>query len=153
MHKRIAIGDWRLYISISRRKPVLGVNSDLGDGTHVLLMDFDNVPSGNILQDKLDKWAAGYQLSAVTVVESSPGNYHGYCFQRHSLEETTLILAGAPFIDGMHWRLGVVRGYWTLRISQKGEWLMRRRFATYDYGKPNVDPTELGSFVIYEARG
>lgn len=152
MHTRIALGSLRIYLSITKRQPVLGVNSILADGEHVLLLDFDEVPSPTELEDGLNSFARWHRLPPIYVVESSEGKYHGYCYHRLDWQRAALLMADCPYVDDMHQRLGIMRQYWTLRISDKAEWYMRRAFATGGYAAETAEPGELQSFVQYDSK-
>lgn len=85
---------------------------------HCLLWDFDNTSLDNIkncLRDIQHK----YRLPDIYIVESSPENYHAYSFTARPFLRTIHILSGTPFIDLTYLKLGIVRGYFTLRISKR----------------------------------
>lgn len=119
MNLHLKFRSYRLDFSLAKRMPVLGANSNLADGMHILMWDFDNV-SAEAVHEAL--WAQHHRwgLSKIHVLQSSvPGNYHAYCFTRTPWPKVLYILAGTEGIDKQFFKLGVMRGYMTLRFSDK----------------------------------
>lgn len=110
----------RFDFSISRIVEVSGVNSNIDDTNknHILLWDFDKVPCVEVVTS-LTHVQQLYSLPAIHVIESSPLHYHAYCFAIRTKAEAMYILSTTPHIDDVFFRLGVVRSYWTLRITPK----------------------------------
>lgn len=118
MRVRILNFELALYFNILESRT--GVCSGKADGSdrHMLLFDFDNANLASIAKS-LEKLQATYKLPNIYIVQSSPLNYHGYCFSNRSFRETIMLLSSVPEIDEKYLRLGIVRGYYTLRISQR----------------------------------
>lgn len=112
---------FRLHCSLKKYVEVEGINSVLPNGQHILMWDFDDTPLEKITESLL-KIQSDWDLSHIYIVQSSSEHYHAYCLELFSLGQAMHILADTKYIDLMYLKLGVVRGYWTLRISpEKGK--------------------------------
>ena len=60
-----------------------------------------------------------YALPDIYIVQSSNEHYHAYCFACRELKEVINILSSTQYICEDFLRLGMIRGYYTLRISQR----------------------------------
>ena len=128
----------------------MGVNSKVGDDKHILMWDFDKIKKEEVLA-VLAPVQYHNNLPNIYVVETKEtGSYHAYCLHKTSFQLACAILSCTPYIDMTYYRLGVTRGYWTLRISPKSG----RDIKLVDVLKSDVpeDVTvkDLKSFVIYE---
>ena len=126
---KIRIGSLELRFYASRLEKRTGICSQRADNTdsHMLLCDFDNAEINNLIYS-LDSIQKKFDLPTIYIVKSSPTNYHAYCFCLRTFREIILILSSLPEIDESYLRLGVVRGYYTLRISdRKGEMFKAER--------------------------
>ena len=85
---------------------------------HILLWDFDNGTLSKIISE-LKKLQIKYKLPKIYIIESSVNSYHAYCFVSRSFRETIHILSDTSIIDMVYLRLGMVRGYYTLRITPR----------------------------------
>lgn len=85
---------------------------------HMLLWDFDYQPLSKIIYALLDV-QEHYRLPEIYVIQSSPDSYHAYCFVLRDFIEIIHILSATPIIDITYLRLGMVRGYYTLRITSR----------------------------------
>ena len=119
---------FKLYATVSRQKQMIGVNSLLDDGNHMLMWDFDYVFSPHLPRALLRGVQEKHELPEIHVVRSSIHGAHAYCFARRSRAEAMHILADTPGIDKMYFNIGVVRGYWTLRIQEKGDGSFRHLY-------------------------
>lgn len=89
---------------------------------HMILWDFDRSTAVEIAKT-LECLMLKYNLPDIYIIQSSPkGSYHAYCFASRSFLEVLHILSDTPQVDRTYLRLGVVRGYFTLRITpRKGD--------------------------------
>lgn len=119
---KIELLNWRFRIifDITKLVEVEGVNSVMGDNQHILLWDFDEEKL-DIIKLCLEQTQNLFNLSDIYIVESSPEHYHAYCFRVCDLPQTLFILSSTPHIDMTFFKLGVIRGYWTLRITTKNK--------------------------------
>ena len=122
---KIEIGNirFRFDCSISKLADVDGINSNIfflgeANGNHILLWDFDNTPL-QIVIDDLRCLQHLFDLPKIHIIESSPEHYHAYCFSEQRKSEAIYILSLSPHIDQTYFKLGIIRGYWTLRITPK----------------------------------
>ena len=111
---------WQLRIYISRLEQRTGICSlqHNRDNEHCLLWDFDDAELGSIMME-LQILQRKYKLPVIYVFESSKDKYHAYSFTSRTLRETIHILTDTPSIDMHYLRMGIVRGYFTLRISPR----------------------------------
>lgn len=115
---------YRIYfrkpISINRLEKRNGVCSqNLETGKHILLWDFDESELSAIAKE-LHRIQCKYALPTIYILQSSEGHYHAYCFCARLFREVIHILSDTVGIDIMYLRLGMARGYYTLRFSEKG---------------------------------
>jgi len=106
-------------LSITYSKQMKGVNSILSDSRHALFWDFDNVDREEVIKIMLavqQRW----QLPPIYVLNTGlPKFWHCYCFYAVSYGLALHILAETPRLDKAFFKIGVIRGYWTLRYSKK----------------------------------
>jgi hypothetical protein len=120
---KIELAGWHFRFDVALRKTVEveGINSHIeGTDKHILLWDFDEASLEEIKAILL-KIQKDFNLSTIYIIESSPTHYHAYCFKSCDLPNTLYILSSTPLIDEMFFKLGVLRGYWTLRITPKNK--------------------------------
>lgn len=110
----------RLDFSISKTVKVTGINSNV-DSTnekHILLWDFDETPYYKIVES-LKNIQTDCKLPTIHIIQSSPNRYHAYCFIAVDMPTAMYIISSTPCVDYTFFKLGVMRGYWTLRITDK----------------------------------
>lgn len=146
-------GHYRVTLTIARTTEVIGVNSEVKDGKHILLWDFDGVPlervksALRVLQDR-----TGLSDIYVFQTRKDAENYHSFCLQSHSWKEVVAIIAATPEVDFAFFKWGVVRGHFTLRISPKGEEIPWQVATIPGKGEEDVTWKDLKSFTRYETR-
>lgn len=91
---------------------------DSGEDKHMLLWDFDDSDLKSITS-ALQAQQSLYNLPTIYILSSSPNKYHAYCFACRTLREIIHILSATPQIDLQYLRLGMIRGYYTLRITPR----------------------------------
>lgn len=105
----------RFYFS--RLEKRTGICSKESNGeNHMLLWDFDNENFEIILRD-LKHVMHKHNLPKIYILKTSQTGYHAYCFTKRSFRETIIILAETSCIDFYYFKLGIIRGYYTLRFS------------------------------------
>lgn len=99
------------------KEPVLGLDSYCRDG-HFGMFDSDGENVEHVLW-LAERVARNFDVT-VLVFESSKGHHH-YLIPNENSKNDLLKLAGymADSIDLTHFGLGLVRGFWTLRLSSK----------------------------------
>lgn len=85
---------------------------------HILLWDFDNDILESVIHE-LKRLQNKYLLPDIYILESSENHYHAYSFTARNLQEIIHILSDTKSIDIDYLRLGMARGYYTLRYSPK----------------------------------
>ena len=118
---KINIGktQFRFYVSMLEKR--VGVCSQKYDNPleHIVLWDFDRFELLEIATS-LKYIQTKYKLPNIMIVQSSSkGSYHAYSFTARTLREVIIILSDTPQIDMTYLRLGMVRGYYTLRITPR----------------------------------
>lgn len=149
MRFEFTLGTWRIRASAERQVRVRGVTSELSDGNHMLLWDFDNTDLSVVCAD-LKRVQAEYNLPTIHILRTRESSYHAYCFARHSWPWTLLILADTPHLDPDYFRIGVWRGYFTLRIAPKPGAPEIEHVTDLVSGHPaDINPLEANRFVRY----
>ena len=116
---KLRIGRWRFTFSMAPLTDVVGVNSTLPDGNHILMWDFDNVPL-DVIKSRLLYIQAIYGLSDIYILETKANsNYIAYCFTEVSWRTAVEIIAQCPEVDWNFFKYGVYRGKFTLRVGPK----------------------------------
>lgn len=115
--------NYQLRVYFSRLEKRQGVGSQVFNGgdKHILLWDFDNKKLSSVIGSLLTL-QQHYKLPSIYIISTSINRYHAYSFTARSFREVIHILSDTPEIDVAYLRLGVARGYYTLRVSKrKGE--------------------------------
>lgn len=147
---KIRFGKWKFMFSYSQIEDVVGVNSKVGEDEHILMWDFDNTSIERV-KETLGILQMLYNLPNIYILQTKETrSYHAYCLHKTSFQDACWTLSSTSGIDMTYYRLGVTRGYWTLRISPKSG----RDIVPMDVLKSNV-PEDVScegikSFVIYE---
>lgn len=116
----------RQLISIRKLESRKGVCSkNLETDKHILLWDFDDDNLG-LIASELHEIQRIYKLPKIYIFQSSAGHYHAYSFCSRLFREIVHILSATKTIDIEYLRLGMIRGYYTLRFTpKKGEKIHR----------------------------
>ena len=169
---RMTVKKIRVTLTIARIAKVIGVNSELEDGKHILMWDFDDVLLPDICQD-LRRVQTRYLLSdihicrtkepteAVTelgengldLIVKTPatyGNYIAYCFSSQDWKTAVEIVAQTHLVDWQFLRFGVYRSHFTLRVTPKNEREIKLAHRLEGYELPDCKPSDLKSWVRYE---
>lgn len=147
---KITIYKWRFTFSMAPTTKVVGVDSNLIDGNHVLMWDFDTGSYNQILLG-LDYIQDRYNLSNIYIAQTGKKTgYHAFCFKKVSWRKCIEILASTPLLDYNYLKYGIYRKHFTLRISKK-----HARKITYKdtMRSPVIEdckPSDLKSWVRYE---
>jgi len=120
MHLRFNLGKLHFYFSVSIQDTVEGINSQIeGTDNHILLWDFDGRTLTQVIS-ALRKVQKQYSLPQIYVISTGINDfYHAYCFKEVSWSKAVKILVDTEGIDLVFFKIGLIRGYWTLRISDK----------------------------------
>ncbi len=149
MNFRLDWRGWRFYIALTHSKLVSGVNSKLQNGQHFLMWDFDDVEEV-IVREVLANVQKRFKLSAIYLINTGLPNYwHAYCFTKKEWGEVLLILSSTPHLDPVFFKIGCIRGYFTLRYSPKKGRDFKPAIVLGSNHKADVNPFELSNFVKY----
>jgi hypothetical protein len=150
MIKRLTIGHYRLTLTFARIAKVIGVNSELENGRHILMWDFDDVPL-DVVMLGLRLVQVRYHLSDIHICRTKePDNYIAYCFSSQEWRVACEIVAQTRNVDWQFFRFGVYRGHFTLRVTPKGDRQIRFATRLASYYEPDCKPEDLKSWVRYE---
>lgn len=147
---RATIRNRRLTLTYARIAKVIGVNSNLGDGKHVLMWDFDDIELRNV---RTALWLVQdtYQLSDIHLLRTKkPHNYIAYCFTALEWRQAVEVIAATRLVDWQFFRFGVYRGHFTLRVTPKGDRGIQFVEILSGETPPNCTPSDLLSWVKYE---
>ena len=129
---------------------IIGVNSKLPDGNHIIMWDFD-AQSLWIVRDTLEKVQKIYSLPNIYITETSPGTgYHAWCFKKVSWRRLVEILAFTKGLDWNYFKYGIYRGEFTLRVSKKCGRKITHAHTVYSEVPEDVTVHDLKSWVKYE---
>jgi len=83
------------------------------------MWDFDDVEYPHLIND-LTAVQLMHQLPTIWIIRSSKTDkFHAYCFCRATFSEAAQVIASSELVDRQFLGLGIMRGYWTLRITKK----------------------------------
>lgn len=127
-----------------------GINSKLGDGSHIPMFDCDNVNIRELeveAQRLQDKFGLG---RAVIVNTGRQDSYHLYFFTKVSWRRAIEIGVSCKFVDLKHIQFSLKRGHFTLRVLPKAERSLFVCSIIESMNITNVTKEEIDSFVLYE---
>jgi len=150
MIKRFRIRGVRFTFTIARTQKVIGVNSQLADGTHILMWDFDEVPLEDV-RAELKRVQTRYLLSDIYILRTKePDNYIAYCFTALPWKRVVEIIAQTNLVDWNFFKFGVYRGHFTLRVTPKNGRTPRLVEVLGGFELANCEVADLMSWVRYE---
>lgn len=130
---------------------VQGINSNLKDGSHIIMWEFDETDLGKV-KAALFAVQVFHNLPKIHIAQSHPGGgYHAYCFKRMSFVESLHIVSGTELVDPNYITMCAMRRHWTLRLTDKGQG--QPEYITYLVGliDPTCDAGDLVGLVEYRA--
>jgi len=152
MIKRLTIGDLRFTFSCARITKVIGVNSELANGNHILMWDFDDV-SLEAVRRSLMKIQARYFLSEIVILETKKdSSYNAWCFTAVPWQRAVEIVAATEGVDWGFFRYSVWRYHFTLRTSPKNGRDSKVVARLEGYEHPTARIEDLKYWVEYETR-
>jgi len=144
------VGRWRITFTFAPVTNVTGVNSNLEDGNHILMWDFDDTTFDDVFKSLLTTQRV-YELPNIYILETlKDKNFMAYCFKRTPLFEAAEIIAFTKGVDWNYFKYGVYRNHFTLRVTPKcGREI--KLIWTLKSGVPeDCSIPELKSWTIYE---
>ncbi len=149
MKLRVDFKGWRFYIALTHSGQVKGVNSKLPDGRHFLMWDFDDIEE-EVVKEALCQVQRRWHLSKIYLLNTGlPNFWHAYCFTSVSWGECLKLLVETPYLDKVYFKIGCIRGYFTLRYTKKRAREFEPAIILPSRYNEDVDPYELSSFVTY----
>ena len=147
---KIRIGKWKLTITLAPVVDVVGVNSLLPDGNHMLMWDFDDKPLERVMIALVVEQLM-HDLPPIYILQTRPKvGYIAYCFTRMPFMKACSIIAETWGICQNFYKWGVFRKRFTLRITPKCGRKPKLAAILPSSTKEEVNVTELQSFVQYE---
>jgi hypothetical protein len=141
---------WRLTIILTPVTDTIGVNSQLPDGNHIIMWDFDDQKPDDVVTNLLQTQHI-YDLPNIYVLETKPKkNYIAYCFRRCTWQESVKIVAATKGICYNFFKWGVFRKRWTLRVGVKHGTIPHFYKLLKGKAPEEAKPRELRSWVNYE---
>jgi len=130
---RLRIGRWRFTFTMAPVTEVVGVNSCLPDGRHMLMWDFDETPLHDVCA-VLETVQNTYNLPKIYILETKQNsNYIAYCFKAVPWRKAVEIIASTKGVCWNFFKFGIYRGHFTLRVSPKAHrkprlaWVLRSK--------------------------
>lgn len=147
---RCTVRKIRVTLTVARIAKVIGVNSMLENGNHILMWDFDETPLEEV-ERSLKIVQARYGLSQIHICRTKvPDNYVCYCFSQHDWRRTCEIIGQTPNVDWQFFRFGVYRGHFTLRVTPKNDRQIKLVKHLEGFELADCNPSDLKSWVRYE---
>lgn len=149
MNLRVDWRGYRFYIALTHSKQVQGVNSRLPNGKHFLMWDFDNVHLEDVMAT-LTEVQKKFELPTIYILNTGLEFYwHAYCFKAMDWGQALFILASTKYLDPAFFKIGCIRGYFTLRFSPKKNRHFSPATILPSHFQEDVDPYKLDNFVQY----
>lgn len=113
------VGNVIFSFKIWRVREAYGVSSfaSKSQGTHYLLMDFDDLESN--AQEEISRFLAANFPDSNAVKYRTTHGFHVLVFKEQSFEDTLLSLLRVPHIDVGYVASGLKRGYWFLEQENR----------------------------------
>jgi len=116
---RLRIGRWRFTFTMAPVTEVVGVNSRLPDGRHILMWDFDETLFQDVC-NALETVQNVYALPKIYIFETKQNsNYIAFCFKAVSWRKAVEIVAFTKGVDWNFFKYSIYRGWFTLRVGPK----------------------------------
>ena len=142
------IGSLRFYVAVERVQEIHGICSNLPSGRHVLMWDFDDVSREEVERAlKEARWQ--FDLPAVRVVQTAERGFHAYCFRDFDFPTAVSIVAGTRHVDWNFIKMSVLRGFFTLRFSEKKGRKFLDHWCIGDPALETVKPEDLPCIAVY----
>jgi len=147
---QLRIGNWKFTFTFAQVCDVVGVNSVLEDGRHILMWDFDDLPLETV-EVILKAQQREHRLPRIYILNTGkPNHYIAYCFKRLPWRKAYAIVASTPCVDWNFLKYAAHRGHFTLRVSPKNGRKIRLAKILESPIPEDVKIRELRSWVKYE---
>ncbi|MBU0791799.1 MAG: hypothetical protein KKC55_15215 [Gammaproteobacteria bacterium] len=147
---RLQLGNWRFTFTVAPVTTIVGVNSRLPDGRHILMWDFDDTTLEEVIK-QLGYVQRVYKLSSISILETKKGkNFIAYCFRAFPWQKVVEIIAFTKGVDKNFFKYGVYRERFTLRVTPKGSRKPHIVHRIQSNIMPDVNIKDLNSWVKYQ---
>lgn len=141
---------WRVTFAVVKVEETVGLNSNLPDGNHILMWDFDLITETQMIEE-LRKLQQVHHLPDIYVfLSSEAGHYHALCLERSTWKDAIAYVNEPEGVDRQWFKGGVVRGYFTLRIGLKHSVEPRAQYKLDGSVAESVSMSELVNYDRYE---
>jgi len=149
MRFKIEFKGFSFYAGANRFQMVDGYNSNLPDGSHFLMWDFDDVELATV-EGELKKVQQAFNLPTIYIMSSGkPNCWHANCFKATPWEVVRAIIGLTPSVDKKYLSIGILRGFFTLRYSPVGKREIEIAGILESRVPEDVNPLNLTSFSTY----
>jgi len=147
---RVRLGNWKITLTLAQTTTTTGINSNLRDGNHILLWDFDDKKLEDV-REALLMVQRTYRLPQIRIMNSGkPKNWMASCLMRLSWRKAVEIVTYTPLVDWGFIRFGVFRQHFTQRVFPK----QGRKITLAEVLPSNVPESvslsEVNNWVHYE---
>jgi hypothetical protein len=147
---KIRIGHWRFTFTFAPITDVIGVNSNIENGWHIPMWDFDDVGFSDV-ETALLIQQREWRLPNIYILSTGkPRHYIAYCFKEMLWRACVALVAGTGFVDPNFFKYGVYREHWTLRVSPKEGRKPKLVKVLYSNIPEDCSIDELNSWTKYE---
>lgn len=147
---KVTLGCWRFTFSMAPITNIIGVNSNLPSGDHIIMWDFDATTINDVIFE-LQSIQRIYKLPNIYIAETSKDTgFHAWCFKRVTFRKLVEILASTKGVDWNYFKYGVYRGNFTLRVSPKCGRVIKHKATLFSDVPEDVTVHDLKSWVKYE---
>lgn len=144
---------YRLAFYGRRVEYVKGVNSNLDNGKHALLLDVEGISLRQV-ESEAARMISRYNLGPAQIFDTGrPDSWHVYFLSAHEWKEALRLASSFYGVDAHHLVWSLRRGHFTLRFStKKGR---KIEWAAYvpSEREPDYGPHDLHSFTKYQTSG
>lgn len=147
---KVTLGTWRFTWSMAPVTNVVGVNSSLDSGDHIIMWDFDAARLSDV-RNELERVQRVYQLPDIYITETSKDTgFHAWSFKRVSWRKLVEILAFTKGLDWNYFKYGIYRKEFTLRVGPKCGRKIRHVTTLHSDVKEDVTVHDLKRWKKYE---
>lgn len=144
------LGNIRITFTLAKVTKVIGVNSSLSDGKHIIMWDFDDTTLEEVKR-QLTWVQSVFCLPEIRVVNTKPGvNFIAYCFKRCDWLEALKVVIYTSGVDKNFIKYSAYREHFTLRVTPKKVFPPQFAAIIKSDFKPDCSYKDLLSWVRYQ---
>ncbi len=150
MFFRFKLFNRRIAIYSRRVQSILGVNSNLKDGNHIIMLDCDDVYLAD-LKEELRRLQIRYRLPSGRIASTGRFNsWHVYYWVRLPFREALTVAVDCKYCDWKYIYFSTLRKHFTLRVSDKAMRKIVPVDIVHSYIDDTSNPDDIASAVKYE---